>query len=547
MTETTTPSDHRVALIQSIANIQADPLFVLDAEGNYLDCIGGSDRDLYDDPSFLVGKNIRDVLPAELVEMILDAVDRALVSHGLVVVEYELGNVQVEGSGRDGPSDSQWFEGRIMPLDRDNGGVPCVAWLAINISARKQAERSLLENEIRRRELTEMLLTAERLAKVKSWEWDIAADRWTTLGSNREARDLVPSWMTSEGLRKNIHPEDLPVFQAALEEALENGTGETQYRVILPHTGETRHVRSYGTVIRNQAGTPVKLRGAVQDITEQRHAEEQMRRAENMRMTGQLAGGFAHEFNNLLQIMLGSVDLARQYAGEDPKLSRLFDAAAAAVRRGREMTQYLLSFSRRQELVSTVVDPADLIQETVDMLAPILGEMIQLDMILADDLPLIRVDTGGFETALLNIALNAVAAMPRGGSLTLRAQPVEVGDGYETGAEPIAPGRYLEIMLTDTGCGMSEEVLGKVFEPFFTTREVGEGTGLGLSMVQGFVRQSYGAVMMESEEGKGTTVRVLLPATDEKGARLNGMPRSSEISKMVGATGFEPATSTSRR
>ncbi len=547
MTENTTPSDHRVALLQSIADIQADPLFVLDAEGNYLDCIGGNDRALYDDPSFLVGKNIGDVLPVELVEMILEAVNRALDTQGLVVVEYQLGNAQVEGSGRDGPSDSQWFEGRIMPLDRDHDGVPCVAWLAINISARKQAERTLLDNETRLRELTEMLLTAERLAKVKSWEWDIAADRWTTMGSSREVRDLVPSWMTSEGLKKNIHPDDVPVFQAALNEALEVGTAETQYRLVLPHTGETRHVRSYGTVIRNQTGTPVKLRGAVQDITEQRRTEEQMRRAENMRMTGQLAGGFAHEFNNLLQIMLGSVDMARQYAGEDKRLSRLFDAATTAVHRGRELTQYLLSFSRRQDLVPTVVDPADLIRETVDMLAPVLGEMILLDMALADDLPLIRVDTGGFETALLNIALNAVAAMPQGGALTMRAQSIDVDGDDVTTAEPVAPGRYLEIVMADTGHGMSEDVLAKVFEPFFTTREVGEGTGLGLSMVQGFVRQSNGAVTMESREGKGTTVRVLLPAADEKGARLNGMPRSSEISKMVGATGFEPATSTSRR
>ena len=546
MTENANSSDHRVELLESIAKIQADPLFVLDAEGNYLDCLGGNDRTLYDDPSFLVGKNIRDILPAELVEMIQEAVGRALDRRGLVVVEYQLGNAQVEGSSRNGPSESQWFEGRIMPLDQENDGVPCVAWLAINISARKQAERALLESEARLRELTEMLLTAERLARVKSWEWDIAADRWTTMGSSREVRDLVPSWMTSEGLKKNIHPDDLPVFQAALEEALENGTAETQYRVIAPQTGETRHVRSYGTVIRNQTGTPVKLRGAVQDITEQHRAEAQIRRAENMRMTGQLAGGFAHEFNNLLQIMIGSVDMARQYSGGDAKLSRLFDAATTAVHRGRELTQYLLSFSRRQDLVPTVIDPAELIQGTVEMLAPVLGEMIRLELTLADDLPLIRVDRSGFETALLNIALNAVAAMPRGGSLTLQAQSIDIS-GKEAGAEPIPPGRYLEIVLTDTGHGMSEDVLARVFEPFFTTREVGEGTGLGLSMVQGFVHQSNGSVTMDSREGKGTTVRVLLPATDEKGARLNGMPRSSEISKMVGATGFEPATSTSRR
>ena len=129
--------------------------------------------------------------------------------------------------------------------------------------------------------------------------------------------------------------------------------------------------------------------------------------------------------------------------------------------------------------------------------------MIRLGMTLADDLPLIRVDRSGFETALLNIALNAVAAMPQGGSLTLQAQPISIG-GNETGVNAIAPGRYLEIVLTDTGHGMSEDVLAKVFEPFFTTREVGEGTGLGLSMVQGFVHQSNGAVIMESREGKGT-------------------------------------------
>ena len=511
MTKAAAVPDRRIALLQSIANIQADPLFVLDSEGNYLDCIGGNDRALYDDPSFLVGLNIKNVLPAALVEQVLDAVHRALETESLVVVEYALGNAEVEGSRREGPGDAQWFEGRIVPLDWKNTGNRCVAWLAINISERKRAEAALCESEVRLRELSEVLLTAERLAKVWSWEWDIAADRWTTLGRRRGVLDLAPHLASSGGLENFVHPDDLPAFRDTLAKATEGVPCDFQHRFVEPETGETRHVRSFGTVIRDAAGAPVKLRGATQDITDQRRAEEQARHAENLRMTGQLAAGFAHEFNNLLQVVVGSIEIARLRPGTDAKLARVFDAVAEAIRRGKELTRNLLSFSRQQDLAPTTIDPAELIGQTVDMLAPALGEKIRLEMALADGLPLITVDTTGLETALLNIALNAVAAMPDGGTLTVRASQTHLDGIREPGSEPLTPGEYLEIELADTGCGMSEEILAQAFEPFFTTREVGEGTGLGLSTVLGFVRQSNGALTLESREGEGTTARILLP------------------------------------
>jgi signal transduction histidine kinase len=269
----------------------------------------------------------------------------------------------------------------------------------------------------------------------------------------------------------------------------------------------------------------VKLRGATQDITEQRAIDEKVRQAENLRIAGQLSGGFAHEFNNLLQILMGNIDLARDHKKYDARMVRLLDSAREAIRRGKDLTESLLAFSRQQELVPTPVDPGELIHTAMDMLAPSLSESIRLEKEIAERLPRITIDVSGLETAILNIALNAVKAMPWGGTLSIRASLTRLDAVLRAGAEVLAPGSYLEIAVADTGCGMPEEVLARACEPFFTTREVGQGTGLGLSMVQGFVRQSNGALTLDSRMGEGTTARLLLPVTEAHNGSGGEIPK----------------------
>jgi len=232
-----------------------------------------------------------------------------------------------------------------------------------------------------------------------------------------------------------------------------------------------------------------------------------------MEVVGQLAGGTAHDFNNLLQIIQSSIDLAQSQLDKNDRIQIFLENALEAARRGGRLTHQLLSFSRKETLNPEIVRPAALIEGLLDLIRRSLGETIEVETRLEEGLPAVKVDPHGLENALLNIAFNAKAAMPGGGKLTIAAsrRRVErdiVGIG---GAESLAAADYLEISLTDTGCGMTPDVLEHAFEPFFTTREVGEGSGLGLSMVYGFARQSGGAVTLESEPGRGTRVCLMLP------------------------------------
>jgi signal transduction histidine kinase len=238
--------------------------------------------------------------------------------------------------------------------------------------------------------------------------------------------------------------------------------------------------------------------------------QAQLAQAYKLRAVGQLAGGTAHDFNNLLQVIQTSLELAI-HETDDEGVHHFLDHALQAAKRGGRLTQQLLSFSRKQALRPQIVRPARLIEGILDLIRRTLGEDVEIETVIADDLPPVTVDPHGLENAILNIALNARAAMPAGGTLTVRAARRRLDDDMPTEDSTLPAGDYVEIALTDTGCGMPPDVLGHAFEPFFTTREIGQGSGLGLSMVYGFAKQSGGHAMLASTPGRGTTVTLLLP------------------------------------
>jgi PAS domain S-box-containing protein len=247
------------------------------------------------------------------------------------------------------------------------------------------------------------------------------------------------------------------------------------------------------------------------DVTESRRRDHELIQVQKMEAVGQLTGGLAHDFNNLLGIIIGNLDMIKEELPADHPMQELAQAALEASLRGSQLNKSLLAFSRRQELRPECTDPASVIKSMATMLSRLIGERIELKTAVAQDVFAVRVDVSQLEAAILNLVVNARDAMPAGGRLLIEASNAVLDEAYAAENAEVTPGEYALIAISDTGSGMTGEILAKVFEPFFTTKEVGKGTGLGLSMVHGFIKQSHGHVKIYSEVERGTTVRLYLP------------------------------------
>jgi signal transduction histidine kinase len=239
--------------------------------------------------------------------------------------------------------------------------------------------------------------------------------------------------------------------------------------------------------------------------------EAQVRQAQKMEAIGQLTGGVAHDFNNILTVITGTIEILANAVKDRPQLAQITDMISAAAARGADLTRHLLAFSRRQPLQPRNTDVNALVIDAARLLRPTLGEQIEIESMLAHDSAPALIDASQLSTAILNLALNARDAMPNGGKLTLETKNVVLDENYASMNSELKPGNYVMIAVSDTGEGIPGSLLDKVFEPFFTTKEVGKGSGLGLSMVYGFVKQSNGHIKIYSEEGHGTTVKLYLP------------------------------------
>lgn len=248
------------------------------------------------------------------------------------------------------------------------------------------------------------------------------------------------------------------------------------------------------------------------EIAQREAAESRLHQAQKMEAVGQLTGGIAHDFNNLLTAVLGNIELIEQDSEKNgDRIRRLAGAARHAAERGATLTTRLLAFSRRQALRPQYIDVNQLVYATSDLLRSTLGERITIETVLPSGLWPVFVDPSQLENAVINLALNARDAMPDGGKLTIRTGNAHLGEEYKAAHPEVDVGEYVLLEVTDTGVGMSAEVMERAFEPFFTTKPIGEGTGLGLSQVYGFVGQSKGHITLESEPGTGTSAKIYLP------------------------------------
>ncbi|MFO1372475.1 MAG: PAS-domain containing protein [Candidatus Competibacteraceae bacterium] len=266
-----------------------------------------------------------------------------------------------------------------------------------------------------------------------------------------------------------------------------------------------------------------------EDLTDYRQAQMALNQAQKLKAVGQLTGGVAHDFNNLLTVILGNLGALDESLQEYPELHRAAHTAVNAARRGAELTRRLLAFSRQQTLQPRLLSPHYQLPEISELLKRTLGARIELEAVADNTVWNIQVDPGQLTNAVLNLAINARDAMPDGGRLRIDARNATFDTAYATRHPDVTPGDYVLLTVSDTGCGMSPEVVEQAFEPFFTTKEAGRGTGLGLSMVYGFIKQSGGHIRIRSQVGAGTTVELYLPRYVPKSREQ----RTHQVAEMI--------------
>ena len=295
--------------------------------------------------------------------------------------------------------------------------------------------------------------------------------------------------------------------------------------------GSIVHLSTSAIPIFDEDGSFRGYRGAGINITERKAMEEKLRHAQRMEAVGQLTGGIAHDFNNLLGVMLGHAEMLRDAIGEDKEAQEDIESLIWAVNRGVSRTDRLLAFSRKQTLSPKPTAINGLVLGLEEMLQRTLGETVELVVCLGPGICEALIDPHQFEDALVNLAINARDAMANGGMLSIKTANVTLDDAYVHDHEEVAPGDYVKISVSDTGGGISQDVLEKVFEPFFTTKEVGKGSGLGLSMVYGFIKQSNGCIEIESEVGHGTMVELYLPQSLEAAVQKDVTDETPEFTR----------------
>jgi PAS domain S-box-containing protein len=327
---------------------------------------------------------------------------------------------------------------------------------------------------------------------------------------------MTQETVRGEGWASGLHPEDKErVYREWSAFVQGKGPYESTYRFRHPD-GAVRHVLGQAVPEIGLEGEILGFIGTLTDITEQKHLETKLQEAQKMEAVGTLAGGIAHDFNNLLQAILGYADLLRLRKGKDEPRSRELQEIISASKRGAELTQQLLTFSRR---VESKLRPTDLnlgIENTRKIFARTLPKMIEIDLLLSDNLSFVNADPGQMEQILMNLAVNAKDAMPDGGKLTIKTGNVILDEEYCRTHPEAIPGEYVLLEVSDTGHGMAEETLKHIFDPFFTTKGLAEGTGLGLAMVYGIVKSHNGYITCTSDFGTGTTFKIYLPAVEQE-------------------------------
>jgi PAS domain S-box-containing protein len=383
----------------------------------------------------------------------------------------------------------------------------------LDANLRANAERLRVEQELRRAEQRQAVIiqSLPMVLYLEPYDSKRRIPHYVT-GDIEAITGFTPDQMTSDMWVERLHPDDRIKVIAALEARSKSGKMSLEYRWQCGD-GSFRHFLDQAVLLKDAQGHPIEFAGTITDVSEQRSLESQLVQAQKMDAIGKLTGGIAHDFNNLLAAVIGGLSVIERRTKLEPEQQRVLDMTKRAAEQGSELVRRLLAFARRQRLEPHPVDLQSLREAVVDLLTHTLGGLMNFEWRIADGVWKVFADQAQLELALMNLIINARDAMPAGGTVTISAENRKVEDDELPG---IAAGDYVRLAIQDRGTGIPREHLEKVMEPFFTTKEVGKGSGLGLSMVYGFAKQSNGAFRLDSEAGKGTTAELWLPRAPEQ-------------------------------
>lgn len=399
-----------------------------------------------------------------------------------------------------------WVELDITPIFDDEHN--CTHFVAVerDVTDRKQQETAL-------RQAQERFELISRATNDVIWDWHFATDEvwWNNSMTEVFGYPLTALEPGPESWSYRIHPDDQERVLASIHAVIEGDEEFWQhdYRFI-KNDGEPAFVIDRGFVIRDVNGKAVRMVGSMLDITERMEMEQRLRESQKLEAVGHLTGGVAHDFNNLLTVILGNAEMLADGIS-DPHIRPMAQLTMSAAKRGAELTSRLLAFSRRQPLDPKPTDANQLVEAMRSLIRRTLPESIELELALDSDLGVVEIDAGELDTALLNLVVNARDAMTDGGKLTIETANVVLDADYSERHLEVTPGDYVMICVSDTGTGIPADIVNRVFEPFFTTKSIGKGSGLGLSMVFGFTKQSGGHIKIYSEPGEGTSVKLYFP------------------------------------
>lgn len=516
--------DEHLRLLDAAVARQNDMLLITEAAS--LDAASNGPRIVYVNDAFVrhtgfrkedvIGKTPRILQGPATDRNELGRIRRALEAWEPVTAE--LVNYRQDGTPFD-------IEVDIVPLADGAGNV--THWVAVqrDVSERKRAEEA-------RRLSDERFRLVSMATNDVIWDWDFSTRKiwWNDAVTTVLGYILDDSATGPEYWINRIHPEDRERVLREVRQVIA-GSGNRW-------THEYRFTRADGTVaivfnqafiIRDNSGGALRIIGSMRDLTERRSLEQKLREAQKLEAVGKLTGGVAHDFNNLLTIILGNAEELSQNLRGNNQLRQIAEMTASAAERGAELTSRLLAFARRQPLEPMVSDLNQLIRGMEALFRRTLSEDIDIEFVRCAGLWSTEVDRGQLEVALLNLMVNARDAMPLGGKLTIETANVRLDEDYASSHREVASGQYVMVSVTDNGGGMDSATISRAFEPFFTTKEAGRGSGLGLSMVFGFVKQSRGHIKIYSEVGEGTSVKLYFPRSHNVAISLSPTRETASI------------------